>query len=96
MSNNTSVGRGPAHGNNENHDGDPTHSTFGEAASQDDPPVGNDVLEHASADLPGGLAGARAKPGIRQGPESPPDGPNVETRPQEPDAAKGRLPKAKP
>lgn len=93
MSNNTSVGRGPAHGNNENHDGDPTHNTFGEGGSQDDPPIGSDLLENASGDLPAGVPGGRAKPGIRKGPASYPDGPNVEDSPWELDAAKGKLPK---
>ena len=31
----TSIGRGPAHGSNENHDGDPTHKTLGEGATDD-------------------------------------------------------------
>jgi hypothetical protein len=96
MSNSTSVGRGPAHGNNENHDGDPTHKTLGEGASQDDPPIGNDVLENASGDLPAGVPGGVAKPGIRKGPQSYPDGPNVEASPWELDAAKGKLPRDKP
>ena len=91
---NTSIGRGPAHGNNENHDGDPTHATFGEAASQDDPPVGNDLLDKAAPDVPAGIAG-RARPAIRKGPQSYPDGPNVEDSPWELDAARGKLPSNK-
>ena len=44
MSINTSVGRGPAHGGNENHDGDPLNTTFGETVKQE-PPAGNDLFE---------------------------------------------------
>jgi len=90
---NQSIGRGPAHGSNENHDGDPTHRTLGEGASQEDPPVGGDMEDKASADVPASVPGARPKPGIRKGPESYPDGPNVEDSPRELDAAKGKLPK---
>ena len=92
---NTSIGRGPAHGNNENHDGDPTHATFGEAASQDDPPIGNDLLDEAAPDMPAGVAGSRPKPGIGKGPQSYPDAPNVEDSPWELDAARGKLPPGK-
>jgi len=93
MSSNTSIGRGPAHGSNENHDGEPTHRTLGEGASQEQPPTGSDdVLEQASPDLPAGVKGGPARPGIRKGPQSYPDGPNVESSPWELDAAKGELP----
>lgn len=44
MGTNTSVGRGPAHGGNENHDGDPLNKTFGETVKQE-PPAGNDLIE---------------------------------------------------
>jgi len=37
---NTSIGRGPASGGNENHDGDPVHTTLGEEVQQE-PPAGN-------------------------------------------------------
>ena len=50
MSSSTSIGRGPAHGSNENHDGDPRNKTLGETASQDEPPVGNDLIEEAAPD----------------------------------------------
>ncbi len=93
MSSNTSIGRGPAHGSNENHDGDPTHKTLGEGASQDEAPTGNDVAGQAAPDVPAGVQGSRPKPGIAKGPQSYPDGPNVESSPWELDAAKGRLPK---
>jgi hypothetical protein len=43
MGTNTSVGRGPAHGGNENHDGDPLNKTFGETVKQE-PPAGNDLI----------------------------------------------------
>ena len=44
MSTNTSVGRGPAHGGNENHDGDPLNTTFGETVKQE-PPAGNELAD---------------------------------------------------
>ena len=43
MGTHTSVGRGPAHGGNENHDGDPLNKTFGETVKQE-PPAGNDLI----------------------------------------------------
>lgn len=48
MSSSTSIGRGPAHGSNESHDGDPSHKTLGETTSQDEPPVGNDLVAEAA------------------------------------------------
>ena len=39
-STNTSIGRGPASGGNENHDGDPTRKTLGETVEQE-APAGN-------------------------------------------------------
>ncbi len=86
----TSIGRGPAHGGNENHDGDPRHTTLGEAAPAQEPPVGNDLVDQAAPQVP--VPGGRAKPGIAQGPQSYPDGPNVEDSPWELDAARGKLP----
>ncbi|HZY18395.1 MAG TPA: hypothetical protein VFE82_07930 [Ramlibacter sp.] len=91
----TSIGRGPAHGSNENHNGDPTNKTMGEDASQDDPPAGNDILEQAAPDMPAGVQGGQARPGIAKGPQSYPDGPNVEDSPWELEAARGKLPKDK-
>jgi hypothetical protein len=35
--NHTSIGRGPASGGNENHDGDPTNKTLGEKVGQEKP-----------------------------------------------------------
>ena len=51
MSTNTSVGRGPAHGGNENHDGDPLNTTFGETVKQE-PPAGNDLVEENEQQSP--------------------------------------------
>jgi hypothetical protein len=51
MSTNTSVGRGPASGGNENHDGDPTRKTFGETVKQE-PPAGNETVEEIVPDDP--------------------------------------------
>ena len=95
MSSNTSIGRGPAHGSNENHDGDPRHKTLGEAASQDAPAAGSDLLEDAAPEMPAGVQGGQAKPGIDKGPKSFPDGPNVESSPRELEAARGNVPKEK-
>ncbi len=63
MSSNTSIGRGPAFGGNENHGGDPTHKTLGEEVEQE-PPAGNDLVDEAGADVPSGVHGAEEKPGV--------------------------------
>lgn len=89
---NTSIGRGPASGGNENHDSDPMHKTLGEVVGQE-PPAGNELIGEAGSDLPAGVAGGKAEPGIAQGPQAYPDGPNVEASPWELDAARGDLPK---
>jgi hypothetical protein len=92
MSNtNSSIGRGPAFGGNENHDGDPQHKTLGETVEQESP-SGNELLDQAAPQLPAGVSGGKANPGIAQGPQSYPDGPNVESSPWELDAARGKLP----
>ena len=49
---NTSIGRGPAGGGNENHDGDPCHKTLGEAVTQERP-AGNVVPEPVPAEPEG-------------------------------------------
>jgi hypothetical protein len=90
MSSNTSIGRGPASGGNENHDGDPLKKTLGETVRQE-PPAGNEVIDEVGPEMPAGVPGAKAKPGIVKGPESYPDGPNVEASPWELDAARGKL-----
>lgn len=91
MSNSTSIGRGPAHGGNENHDGDPLNKTLGETVKQE-APAGNDLMDEAAPEVPAGVPGAKAKPGVAKGPQSCPDGPNVEASPWELDAARGKLP----
>jgi hypothetical protein len=96
MSNNTSVGRGPASGGNENHDGDPQTKTFGEKVKQE-PPAGNEageqtLVDEAAPPMPAGVAGGESQPHIAAGPDSYPDGPNVEASPWELDAARGKLP----
>jgi hypothetical protein len=91
MSSNTSVGRGPAAGGNENHDGDPLSKTMGESVKQE-PPAGNSLVDDASIAVPAGVPGSEPKPGIAKGPQSYPDGPNVEDSPWELDAARGKLP----
>lgn len=93
MSSSTSIGRGPAHGSNENHGGDPTHTTLGEDADPEQAPAGSDLLDKAAPDVPAGVKGGRPEPGIAKGPTSYPDGPNVETSPWELDAARGKPPK---
>lgn len=92
----TSIGRGPAHGSNENHDGDPTHKTLGEDATDDAAPAGSDdLLGQAAPEVPAGVPGSRPRPGIAKGPQSYPDGPNVEDSPWELEAARGKLPRDK-
>lgn len=97
MSSNTSVGRGPAAGGNENHDGDPLSKTLGEKVKQE-PPAGSDtgeetLLDDAAPEVPAGVAGARPRPGVARAADAYPDGPNVEASPWELDAARGKLPK---
>jgi len=92
MSSNTSVGRGPASGGNENHDGDPLNKTLGEKVGQE-APAGNDLMEEAGTGSPAGVPGAKAKPGFAdKAAKEFPDGPNVENSPWELDAARGKLP----
>jgi hypothetical protein len=87
----TSIGRGPASGGNENHDGDPTHKTLGETVGQERPAGADSVVDPAAPDVPAGVPGAAPNPGIAKGPESYPDGPNVEDSPWELDAARGKI-----
>lgn len=91
MSSNTSIGRGPASGGNENHDGDPTHTTLGETVGQERPAGADSVVDKGAPDVPAGVPGGKPKPGIAKGPQSYPDGPNVEDSPWELDAAKGKI-----
>lgn len=85
----TSVGRGPASGGNENHDGDPRNTTMGETVKQE-PPAGAELIDQAAADVSSGVQGGETKPGIAKGRESYPKGPNAEGGPQKPDAARGK------
>lgn len=80
MTSNTSIGRGPASGGNENHDGDPTNKTLGEKVGQEQPAGAESVVDKAAPDL----SEARKKAEERY-----PDGPNVEDSPWELDAARG-------
>ena len=57
---NTSIGRGPATGGNENHDGDPRNKTLGEAVTQERP-AGSVVPEPAPAETDG-LRGPQPRP----------------------------------
>lgn len=93
MSTNTSIGPDADRGGNEDHgnaDGR-GNKTLGDTAIQQ-PPAGADVLDETGAQVPAGVPGARPRPGIAKGPESYPDGPNVEASPWELDAARGKLP----
>lgn len=91
MSTNQSIGRGPASGGNENHDGDPTNKTLGETVGQERPAGAESVVDGAAPEVPAGVPGGPAKPGIASGPQSYPDGPNVESSPWELDAARGKV-----
>ncbi|HUR90701.1 MAG TPA: hypothetical protein VMZ74_16570 [Ramlibacter sp.] len=77
---NTSIGRGPASGGNENHDGDPTTKTLGEKVGQEQPAGTESIVDNAAPDL--SQAATKAE-------ETFPDGPNVEDSPWELDAARG-------
>ena len=95
MSTNTSIGPEPDQGGNEDHgnaDGC-GNKTLGEHATQQPPAGAEGIVEEAGAQVPAGVPGARARPGIAKGPESFPDGPNVEASPWELEAARGKLPK---
>lgn len=94
MSTNTSIGPGPGRGSNDNPgnaDGR-GNKTLGSDAPPG-PPTGSEVLEQAAPQVPAGVPGARARPGVAKGAEAYPDGPNVEASPWELDAARGKLPK---
>jgi hypothetical protein len=91
MSTETSIGPGPNGGGNEDHgnaDG-LGNKTLGEHGLPE-PEVGNDVAGQAAPVVPAGVAGGKANPGIAKGPQSYPDGPNVEASPWELDAARGK------
>jgi hypothetical protein len=93
MNSDTSIGPAPDRGGNEDHgnaDGC-GNKTLGEHATQQ-PPAAADVLEQAAPEMPAGVPGARPRPGVAEGPQSFPDGPNVEASPWELEAARGKLP----
>ena len=94
MSTETSIGPEGERGGNEDHgnaDGC-GNKTLGDKATRQ-PPAGSGVLDEAGAQVPAGVPGARPRAGIRKGPGSFPDGPNVEASPWELEAARGKLPK---
>jgi hypothetical protein len=96
MSTETSIGPDAGRGGNDNPgnaDGC-GNKTLGDKATQQ-PPAGVGLVEEAGAQVPAGVPGARARSGIAKGPESFPDGPNVESSPWELDAARGKLPQDK-
>lgn len=94
MSTDTSIGpEGQRGGNDDPGNADGCgNKTLGEHATPQ-PAAGADVLDQAGAQVPAGVPGARPRPGIAKGPESYPDGPNVEDSPWELEAARGKLPK---
>ena len=66
MSTNTSIGRGPGAGGNENHDGDPTNKTLGEKVGQEPPAGAEPVVDKVAPDKanPGG-------PNVEDSPSEP-------------------------
>lgn len=95
MSTETSIGPGPDRGGNEDHgnaDGC-GNKTLGDKTAQQPSAGADDILDEAGAQVPAGVPGARPRPGIAKGPQSFPDGPNVEDSPWELDAARGKLPR---
>lgn len=95
MSTDTSIGPAPDRGGNENPgnaDGC-GNKTLGDQVKQQPPAGADEALERAAPEVPAGVPGARAKPGIAKGAASYPDGPNVEDSPWELDAARGKLPR---
>lgn len=94
MSSETSIGPDDAAAGNENHgnaDGC-GNKTLGSHVA-DAPATGAEVLREAGPDLPAGVAGSPAHPGVKRAPEAFPDGPNVEASPWELEAARGKPPK---
>jgi len=94
MSTDTSIGpEGNRGGNDDPGNADGCgNKTLGEHSTQK-APSGAGVVDEAGAQVPAGVPGARPRPGIAKGPESFPDGPNVEDSPWELEAARGKLPK---
>ena len=95
MNTDTSIGPEGTKGGNEDHgnaDGR-GNKTLGEHSTQQPPAGADTVLDETGAQVPAGVPGARPREAIRKGPESYPDGPNVEASPWELEAARGKLPK---
>ena len=57
----TSVGRGPASGGNENHDGDASKTTLGESVQQE-LPAGGELTDDAAVPVPAGRPGGLPEP----------------------------------
>lgn len=95
MSNETSIGpEGPGAGNENRGNADGCgNKTLGDKVENQSPAGAEAVLDEAGAQVPAGVPGARARPGVAKGAEAFPDGPNVESSPWELDAARGKLPK---
>lgn len=95
MSNGTSIGpEGPGAGNENPGNADGCgNKTLGDKVENQRPAGAEDVLDEAGAQVPAGVPGSRARPGVAKGAEAYPDGPNVESSPWELDAARGKLPK---
>ena len=91
MTSSTSIGRGPAHGGNENHDGDPTHTTMGEGAPADEAPAGSGVADKAAPGVPSPAKGGPAARGIAEGPQSHPDGADAQDSRRKADDARGHV-----
>ena len=86
MATQTSIGPGSQRGGNEDH---------GNADGRGNKTLGEQGMPEPEAgmpEMPAGVPGTQPRPGIRKGPESFPDGPNVENSPWEPEAARGKLP----
>ena len=67
MSTNQSIGRGPASGGNENHDGDPTNKTLGEKVGQERPAGAEGLVDGVPPDVPP-VPEAPSKPGSAKAP----------------------------
>jgi hypothetical protein len=98
MSTETSIGPEGNRGGNDNPGnadgcGNKTLGDSDQASQRPPAGAGGDVFDEAGAQVPAGVPGARARPGVAKGGEAYPDGPNVEASPWELDAARGKLPK---
>jgi hypothetical protein len=97
MSTNTSIGPDDDASGNESHgnaDGC-GNKTLGVGTAPEPAAGAEGIVGEAGAQVPAGVPGARARPGIAKGPAAYPDGPNVEASPWELDAARGKLPEGR-